>query len=328
MLEAGIALDQALKTVAEQSTQERMKRVLRDLCQRVQRGQPFHQALAQHRQYFPAIYINLVKVGETSGKLDEIMAYLLEQQEKEYAIRTKVLNAMLYPSIILSALLLMVVLMLAFVIPKVTSVLQSYKVDLPLQTKILVWASRVVTDWWFILFPAIIALVLLFRWGKKQPRGKQWWDDFILTFPGIKSVVADINLARLTRSLNATLKSGLPIDQALTLSATVATHSRYQQSFNSATAFIRRGVSLGEVLRGYPKLYPPMATRMIEVGERTGKLDHMLGRLAVYYETEVDTKLSNLSSVIEPLLILVIGLVGGYVAISIMTAIWSFSQTV
>ena len=328
MLEAGIGLDQALKTVAEQTTNEHIKTMLLDLFQRVQKGQPFHQALANHRKYFSELYINLVRVGETSGKLDDVLAYLLVQQEKEYALQTRVVNAMLYPTIILTALFAMVSLMMVLVIPKITEVLSGYNVSLPLQTRILVGTSNILSKFWYIIFPALFALVLALRALIRRPRGKQAWDDFILALPGVNTIVREVQLARLMRALNATLKSGLSLDQALELATTVTSNSRYRQSLQRATTFVRRGVPLGEVLHGYPKNYPPIATRMIDVGEKTGKLDHMLERLATHYEIEVDTKLANLSSIIEPALILFIGLVAGFVAISVMTPIWSFSQTV
>lgn len=328
MLEAGIALDESLKTIAEQSTSTKVRTVLIDLQQRVQKGQPFHVALAQHPKYFSALYVSLVKVGETSGKLDEVLAYLLVQQEKDLSLRTKVFNAMLYPTIILTALLLMVSLMLVFVIPRVKSVLEAYDVGLPLQTRILIAVSNVLTDWWFVIFPGLVLLFLLFRKLKSQPRGKRWWDNFILGLPGIGLIVREVNLARLMRTLASTLKSGLSIDKSLELGTTVATHTKYQESVSRAANLVRRGVGLGEILQGYPKIYPPMSTRMISIGEKTGKLDHMLERLATFYEGNVETKLNNLSSIIEPLLILVIGLVVGYVAISVMTPIWSFSQTI
>lgn len=328
MLEAGIAIDEALKTIAEQSTSDRVKKMLLDLHLRVQKGQPLHQALGQHGAFFPPLYINLVRVGEVTGKLDSVLAHLLEQQEKELALRTKVFNAMLYPSIILTALILMVSLMLVFVIPRVATILGSYDVQLPLQTRILVAMSDFLSSFWYIVFPLLIFLVYLFRVFIKRPTGKRWWDSFILAIPGIKILVQEVNLARITRTLHATLQSGLSIDQALELTASIARHDKYHHAIQRAVKLVRRGAPLGEILHGYPSLYPPIATRMISVGEKTGKLDHMLGRLADYYESNVQTKLTNLSSIIEPMLILVIGLVVGYVAISVMTPIWSFSQTI
>lgn len=328
MLEAGLGLDQALRTLADQAPQARVKRILLDLHRSVQSGQPFHQALAQHPRYFNPLFVNLVKVGEASGKLDENLAYLLDQQENDYRLRTKVMNAMLYPSIILTALILMVSAMLVFVIPRIKAVLESYDVALPLQTRILVALSSALSQAWYIIFPALIALFLLFRRFISRGRGQRWWDSVLLKLAPINVLVREVNLARIMRTMASTLKSGLPIDRALELTAAVTHQTFYRATLDRAVKLIRRGAPLGDILRGSPHLFPPMTTRMIEVGEKTGKLDHMLDRLARFYEESVDTKLTNLSSIIEPLMILLIGLIVGYVAISVMTPIWSFSQTV
>lgn len=328
MLAAGIGLDQALKTLAEQTPQERLRAVLVDLERRVQSGQPLHQALRLHPQYFSNLYVNLVQVGEKSGKLDQTLQYLLDQQENDYRLRAKVLNASIYPSIIITALIGMVSLMLVFVIPKVESVLSSYGVGLPLQTRILLFMSRSLTHYWYYIVPAVILLILGWRRLLRSVWGKRQWDKFLLTMPVLKDLVKEVNQARIMRTMTSTLKSGVAIDQALELTLSVTDHTSYRAALERSIKLVRRGVSLGEILRGYPQLFPPITTRMIDVGEKSGQLDHMLERLASFYETSVDTKLSNLSSIIEPLLILIVGLVAGFVAVSVMTPIWSFSKTI
>ncbi len=328
MLAAGIGLDQALKTLAEQTPQERLRAVLVDLERRVQSGQPLNQALRLHPQYFSNLYVNLVQVGEKSGKLDQTLQYLLDQQENDYRLRTKVLNASIYPSIIIMALIGMVSLMLVFVIPRVESVLSSYNVGLPLQTRILLFMSRSLTHYYYYIIPAIIALILGARRLLRSVWGKRQWDRFLLVMPMFKGLVKEINQARITRTLTTTLKSGVPIDKALELTLSITDHTSYRLALERAIKLVRRGVSLGEILRGYPQLFPPITTRMIDVGEKSGQLDHMLERLAAFYETSVDTKLTNLSSIIEPLLILLVGLTAGFVAVSVMTPIWSFSKTI
>jgi type II secretory pathway component PulF len=140
--------------------------------------------------------------------------------------------------------------------------------------------------------------------------------------------VIEFNLARFSRAMSALLRSGVPIDQALELTSSVTGNSRYQKSILAAVGFVQKGIPMTEVLKGYPKLYPPIASRMIEVGERTGRMDHMLGRLAAFYEKSVTNTLGNISSVIEPLLLLSIGLAVGFVAVAILTPIWKFSQAI
>ncbi len=328
MLAAGIALDQALKTLAEQTNNRRVRMVLSDVERRTKGGQPFHQSLRQHPKYFSTLYVNLIRVGEASGKLDQTLSYLLVQQENDYRLRTKIFNASLYPAIILTALIAMVTLMLVFVIPQIESVLGSYNVELPIQTKILLWLSRGLTNFWYIIAPALIFLVLGIRWIFRTARGKRAWDGFIIKLPLVRQLIQEVNQAIITRTLTATLKSGLSLDQALELTRSVTGHTDYRASLERGIRLVRRGVPFNEILRGSPNLYPPLTTRMVEVGEKSGQLDQMLEKLAEFYETSVETKLNNLSSIIEPLLILTVGLIAGYIAISVMTPIWSFSKTV
>jgi type II secretory pathway component PulF len=235
---------------------------------------------------------------------------------------------MIYPSIIITALIVMVTFMMIFVIPRITEVLSQYNVDLPLQTKILIWLSNTIIHYGFIIFPVLILLVFLFvRWTKTK-KGKWRWDSFVLKIPQLKKVIIEFNLARFTRALSSMLKSGVRIDHALDLAAEVSGNSHYQKSIKKGINFVQKGIPLTEVLKGYPKLYPPITTRMVEIGEKTGKLDHMLSRLAEFYEKSVSTAIGNLASVIEPILLLAIGLAVAFVAISVLTPIWSFQKTI
>jgi len=328
MLESGIALDQAVKITAEQTSNQKFKEVLMDIYERLRKGQNFHSALAHHPQYFSNFFINLVRVGEKSGKLDEVLYYILEQQERDYEIMTKATGAMIYPSIIVTALIVIVIFMMVFVIPKITSVLTEYEVDLPIATKVLIWLSNFLIHYGFILLPLFVIAVFLFRKWTRKGKGKLKWDSFILGIPRLKKVIIEFNQARLTRSLSAMLKSGVQIDHALELAADVSSNSQYQKSLRSAVNFVQKGIPLAEVLKGYQKLYPPITTRMVEIGEKTGRLDHMLSRLAIFYEKSVTTAIGNLAAVIEPILLLTIGLAVAFVAISVLTPIWKFQETI
>ncbi len=328
MLESGIALDQAVKITAEQVDKEKFREVLLDIFKRLRKGQPFHQALSYHSKYFPNYYISLVKVGEKSGKLDEVLSHLLEQQEADYELITKTRGAMIYPAVIVSALIIMVTFMMIFVIPKITSILTEYGVDLPLTTKILIWISNNLINYGIFLIPLAALLFYLFKKWVKTEKGKWLWDSFLLKMPTLNKIVVKFNLARFSRSLSALLKSGVSIDQALDLTSEVSNHSHYKKSLQSGINFVQRGIPLTEVLVGYPKLYPPITTRMVEVGERAGKLDYMLNRLAKFYEKSVTTTIQNLTSVIEPVLLITVGLGVAFVAVSVLLPIWRFTETI
>ncbi len=328
MLESGIALDQAVKISAEQTTHQKFKGVLLDIHRRLRQGQTFHRSLSQHKEYFSNFYISMVKVGEQSGKLDEVLAYLLEQQESDYDLVTKTRSAMIYPLVIIGALVVMVTFMMIFVIPRITEILTAYEVTLPIATRVLIGLSDFLVHDGLFLIPVILLLgYAFFRW-KQTPRGKWHWDSFVLWLPGINKIVIEFNLARFTRSLSALLKSGLQIDHALELSADVANNSHYQKTLRGAIRFVQKGIPMAEVLKGQPKLYPAISSRMIEVGEQTGKLDYMLSRLAIFYEKSLATTIGNISAVVEPALLISIGLAVAFVAIAVLTPIWSYSNSI
>lgn len=328
MLESGIALDQAIKIIGEQSTNKQLKEALSDIHRRLQNGESFHQCLQSHPKYFSKFYINIVKVGEKSGKLDEVLEQLLQQQESDYELISRARGAMVYPSVIICALIIMVIFMMIFVIPKVTAVLTEYKVTLPLATRILIGLSNFLIHYGLFLIPVIILIIYLFKRWIKSKKGKWHWDSFLLNLPHFKKIMVEFNLARFSRAMSALMKSGVPIDESLALAADVSSNSHYALSLAAGIQFVRKGIPLAEILKGYPKLYPPITVRMIEVGERTGKLDHMLMRLATFYEKSVLNTISNLASVIEPILLLAIGLAVAFVAVSVLTPIWKFSETV
>lgn len=328
MLESGISLDYAIKTTAEQTTNEKFRDILMNVHDQIQKGQPLHVALLQHRDVFKDYYINMIKIGEKSGRLDDVLSYLLEKLEKDQELLMKARGAMIYPCIILAALVVMVTGMLVFVIPRITDVLTQYDVRLPLATRILLGLSHFVLHYGVYLLIAVIALAFVLYKVTRKGRGQWQWHSFVLALPRVNTVVKEYNLARFARSTSALLKSGLGLDQALDLTARVSSNILYDKSVSAAIKFVQRGIPLSEILKGNPKLFPPLTTRMVEVGERSGKLDHMLTRLAEYYEKSVTNSLTNLSSIIEPVLLLLIGLSVGFVAISVLTPIWSFSKTI
>lgn len=328
LLEAGVAMDQAIKVTAEQASSDMFRNVLLDVHHRVQHGEALWSSLSQHSKHFPEFFVSLVRVGESSGRLIDVLQYLLEQQERDYELITRARGAMVYPAVIIIAMIAIITLMMVFVIPQITSLLTEYDVELPLATKILIFVSHSLIKWGIFIFPiAFLLLTLLVRWVR-TPKGQPYWDRFLLALPKLKNIVREFNLARIARALSALLKSGVPIDKALDLASTVARNTQYRAVLKNGVTFVQKGIPLAEVLRGQPKLFPPITMRMIEVGERTGKLDHMLTRLATFYEKAVMNTLANLSSIIEPILLLLIGFGVGFVAIAILTPIWKFAETI
>ena len=327
LIESGISLDQALKICADQTTNQKLSKVLLDLYEKVKKGQSLHSALSRHKNYFSDFFINLIKVGEASGTLDDVLEHLLEQQEQDYELITKARGAMIYPLVVMTAALLIVILMMSFVIPSITGLLKEYNVDLPLTTRLLIFVSDSLNNFGIYIGIVVLVLVILISRYFKTPSGKAKWDWFKLHAPILNNIVKEFNLARFCRSMSALLKSGVSLDEALAMSATICGNVYYKKAIQSSVNFVRKGIPLTEVLHGNAKLFPPITTRMLEVGEKTGKFDYMFTRLAVFYEKSVLNTINNLSSVIEPIMLLSIGIGVGFIAISILTPIWKFAQT-
>ncbi|PIS04928.1 MAG: hypothetical protein COT81_03865 [Candidatus Buchananbacteria bacterium CG10_big_fil_rev_8_21_14_0_10_42_9] len=329
LLESGIALDEAVKITAEQTDNYKFKDILLDIHKNVRSGQTLNIALRNHERYFSPFFINLVMVGEQSGKLDEVLLHLLEQQEKDYELITKVRGAMIYPSVIIAAALAIVGLMLTFVVPKIAEILTDYSVELPLATRFLIGLSEFLTNYGIVAVPLFLLLAFgSFKVWISKPRGRMQWDLVKLKLPVLKKIVTEFNLARISRAMGSLLKSGVSVDQAILMTASVTYNTHYKQSLEASVDLVRKGIPLTEILSGYPKLYPPILIRMLEVGEKTGKVDRMYEKLAIFYETSVTNTLNNLSVVIEPLLLLFIGGVVGFIAVAVLTPIWKFVETI
>lgn len=328
MLNAGISIDKAIATTAEQTSNKQFRTMLVDIERSVQRGTALNVALKRHERSFSPFFINFIKIGETSGKLDTVLTYLLEQQEKDDDLRRNARGAMLYPAVIIVALFIMVTLMMIIVIPRVTGILNEYNVALPLTTRILVAVSGFLVSWGFVFFPVLAVLIYLFHRWTTSERGKPRWDGFLLRLPYVSRIIKEFNVARFSLAITSLLESGITLDQALSYAANVPNHTAYRVAARDSIRYVRRGVNLTEVLKRYPHLYPPLLRRMVELGEESGKLNSMVKRAAQFYERSVDRTMRNISTVIEPVLLITVGLVVGFVAVSILTPIWSFSATV
>ncbi len=328
LLESGIVLDQAIKITEDQTNNQRFKQMLHEIHGRVRKGESLSNSLSKYPSFFSPFYINLINVGERSGTLDDVLAHLLEQQERDYELVTKTRGAMIYPGIIIAAAITIVTLMLTFVIPNITAILTEYNVELPLATKILIFISNTLLQYGLIVVALGIVWAYLIKQWFKTPKGKNFWHSFKLKIPVLKEVIKEFNLARFSRAMNALLKSGMSIDESLELAGSICGNVRYQQTIKSSIGLVRKGVPLTEVLKGYPEIYPPITVQMLEVGEKTGKSDHMFNKLANFYEKSVLNTINNLSSIIEPVLLLMIGLGVAFIAVSVLTPIWKFAQTI
>jgi len=327
-LDAGITIDQSIKIAGEQIDNKKFKEILRDVHEKIRNGQTLSSALGAHTKYFSKYFINLIRIGEESGNLDGILKHLLEQQEKEYELISKVRGAMIYPAIIVLAAFGIVIFMMTFVVPTITSVLTENGGTLPLPTRIIIAISNFLVNYGFYALGVLVIFIFLTARLARTKKGRWFFESIYFNMPYFNKIYIEYNIARFTRSMTAPLMSGLAVDKSLELAVETTHNLHYRASYEKGIEVVRKGVPLSEVLVGYPDLYTPNVVRMTEIGERTGKFDHMFMKLADFYERSVFNTFNNLSSIIEPVLLLAIGLMVGFIAVSILTPIWKFAETI
>jgi type IV pilus assembly protein PilC len=328
MLKAGISISRALQILVKQSKNAKFKNILTEIYNQVEQGKGLSDALAKYPDVFSNIFFSMVKVGEVSGNLDKSLEYLTIQLKREESLRGKVKGAMIYPSVIVSAMVIIGVLMAIFVLPQLTSVFKQFGGKLPYSTQVVIGISDFFSGHATLvilgMFGAIVAVYSIY----KTPPGQRAFDVAALHFMVISNIVKKINLARFARILSSLLKSGIPIVQALEVAAESLGSIPYRELVMAASLEVKVGNPLATALGKNNSLFPVLVVQMIQVGEESGTVQEILEQLAVRYEEDVDSILTNLSSIIEPLLLLIIGGMVALLAMALIAPIYSISQTI
>ncbi|RTL01732.1 MAG: type II secretion system F family protein [Neisseriaceae bacterium] len=328
MLSAGLTLSRALSVIERQSKNKYLKAVVADIEERIKTGGSFHEALMVHNKVFSELFIAMTKAGEESGTLAESLRAIARQMDRAYTLQKKVKGAMIYPSIIVSAIIIIGVLMLMFVVPTLSSTFASLGVKLPLATQIIVGISN------FLSGHVILTLLILagFFGGVfafiKSKFGAAVILRTSLHIPVIGDLVRETMGARASRALSSLLSSGVEMLTAISIASEVVGKNMFGAVLVEAEERVRKGEALSATFMAYPKLFPPFVSDMILVGEETGKLAEMLGQVAEYYETDVEDRTKDLSTIIEPMLMLFIGVFVGVFAISMIAPIYSLSDKI
>lgn len=327
MFKSGVAINDALATAAD-SASSSMKRVLREVQKSVQAGSTFARALADHPRVFSSLFIKTVEVGETSGTLAENLEYLAGQLQKEKHLVSKIRGALVYPSIVLLSSITLGVFAVFFVLPKITPLFASLKVELPWTTRLLIWISSTVQNYgvWLLIGAGaiIVALAVLTKQAFMKPI-THW---FFIRIPIVRMIVRGVNVVRISRVLGTILKSGIAIDEALSITSGTVDNYYYRKALEYIHSSVTQGRSLSDTLVVFPHLFNPLLVRMIRAGEESGKLEESLLYVASYYEEEIDAATKSLSTAIEPMLLLTVGLVVAFLALSIITPIFKATSGV
>ncbi|MBI5465883.1 MAG: type II secretion system F family protein [Candidatus Kerfeldbacteria bacterium] len=328
MIKAGLSVAIALKTQAAQTSSKAFKEVLEDVYQKVDRGIPLSDALGGYPKVFSELFVNMVRAGEKSGKLEEVLQQVTTQLRKSHALISKVRGALTYPVIVVVAMICIAIAMMVFVIPKITAVFQEVNATLPLPTRLLIATSDFMIHNSLWLLAGTIIFAVLFVRFIHTPYGRHLWHALLLKLPIFSPILRKINLAKFARTFSSLLKTDIPIVQAFQITATTLGNVLYRQAIEDAAERVKKGVAISSIIRDYPKLFSPLIIQMTTVGEETGTLDSILDELAQFYEEDVDRTMSNLSTIIEPILMLLLGVGVGGLAVAIILPIYSLTQNV
>lgn len=328
MLRAGLPFGRALAILSEQCKSKYFRVVLIDVADHVQKGDTLADSLVKYPKVFNRLFVSMVRVGESGGNLEEVLDMLAVQLKKDYEITSKVKGAMTYPCVILAAMSGIGVLMMMFVFPNLLAMFADSGAELPFATRVLIFISDALQAYGFYIFAALGLLLVMFLKTIKTKEGKKVFDNFMLRMPVAGDIIMKVNVARFCRTLSSMVSSGVSIVEALDTVSSTLGNENYRRSAAEAGQQVQKGVELSVVMSGYGKMYPSMMIHMIEVGEETGNMETTLKQVAEFYEEEVDRFTSNLSSVIEPVLMLVMGGAVGVFAIALLQPMYSIGDTI
>lgn len=323
MMSSGLALSRALNIIESQEQNTRFKAVIKRMEADIKKGISFADALAQHPGVFNRVFVSMVKVGETSGNLEEILNILADQLEKDHKLVSKVRGAMIYPGIILSVMVLMGILMMILVVPKITSLFEEFNAQLPPLTRFVVAVSKFMSKNVILTFVILLGTVAGTRFFAKTEPGTKIFHKIFIKAPVIGSIITKVNSARFSRILSSLMKSGVALVESLNITSDTLGNYYYKKATMQAAKDVQKGIQLSQVLKNYENFFPHLLIQMVEVGEETGKTEQVLLKLAIFYEEEVDQITKNMSSIIEPVLMVIIGAAVGVFAISIIQPIYS-----
>lgn len=327
MIDAGLPLVQCLEILAQQQPNKIFQKAMIDIRQNVEGGSTFATALQKHPSIFSQLYVNMVEAGESAGILDTILNRLAAYIEKAMNLKKKIKSAMIYPSTIITVAMVVVIFLLIFVIPTFKSMFEGFGATLPLPTLIVLAASRIVRTYFLVIVGVAIALVAGLRFYYKTDGGRRVIDSLLLKAPVFGELIRKVSVAKFTRTLGTLVSSGVAILEALDITARTAGNKVVEEAVLRTRAAIAQGKAIAEPLKE-SGVFPPMVVQMISVGEQTGALDAMLTKIADFYDEEVDTAVGNLTSLLEPMLMVFLGIVIGGVVIAMYLPIFKLVSVV
>ena len=325
LIGAQIPIVDTLSALAEQSQNPKLKTILNAVKEQVIQGVRLSDALAQHPKVFSTIYISMVSAGEAAGAMDVVLQRLAELTEKQAALKSKIIGALMYPLIMALVGITLMGFLLVYVVPKVTKIFEDTKATLPLPTKILIVISHTLSNYWYVVILVVALMVYGFRRWLKTTKGRFLYDKMSLKMPIFGKLFQLVAVSRFARTLSTMLASGVQLLKAMEIVKNVVENTVLMQTIEETRTSVREGESIAEPLRRSGH-FPPLVTHMIAIGEKTGELEKMLVRVADSYDQQVDTMVGTLTTLLEPIMILVMGGVVSFIVMSILLPILQLNQ--
>lgn len=327
MVGAGLVLSEGLDILEEQQTNKKFKKVLGDISVEIKGGLDFATALEKHPDVFPSIYAKLVRAGQASGKLDTILIDLAENLEKEREFKSRVRGAMIYPIVVVTMMVGVMLIMMFFVMPKLLGLYKESGIELPLPTRIVIGISETVGRFWWATGAILIVSGTLLKRYLKSPDGRLVFDRLILKVPVLKRIINVVILTNFTRTFALLISSGLSILEAIKISADVTGNRVYKDGLETSYKGVERGLTFSSQLLALP-VFPRIVGQMVKTGEETGKLDEIIFKLSDYFESEADHSLKNITTLIEPLVLVVLGVGVAFLVISVILPIYQLTTSI
>ncbi len=328
MIKAGLPLTRSLTVIERQSKNQKLKDVMKGVREDINRGQPFNAALAEYPKVFSDLYVAMVRAGEEGGQLSGALETLSIQMERSSTLKKKVKGAMIYPSIVIVVMGIIGTLMMIYVVPSITATFTKMDVELPTTTKILILISDTMSQHSILVLGGIVSIVMGFIYFLRTTLGKKIFHLVFTKIPVIGVIVKEVNAARTARTLSSLLKSGVDVISAINITEDVVQNVYYKAILAEAAARVEKGTALSEIFIEKTNFYPVLVGEMIAVGEETGQISIMLEEMAHFYEGEIDQKTKDLSTIIEPILMVVIGGAVGFFALAMIAPIYSISDSI
>lgn len=326
-IKAGMSMQDSLKLIQVQTKSKSFKKILDVIIGDTANGMFLSASMEKYAGIFGQLFVNIVRVGEQSGTLTENLSYLSHELKKKQELRSKVRGALIYPAVIFCATIGIVATLMIAVFPKILPVFSTLKIKLPITTRVLIAATNFMTSYTGWIIGGVILTILLFVILSKYEWFKHGWHHVLLRIPVVGGIAVKVNMASISRILGLLLKSGTQVIEAVNITADALDNRVYRHELRTAGETLRRGEFFSLYLARDPKMFPPIFANMVQVGENTGNLTENLEYLSSFYEEDVDEVLKNLNSIIEPFLLLFMGLLVGFMALSVVTPIYSISQS-